>query len=319
MTKIIFTQKKMAQNIRGDLNFSWRVYLLSSHLLYPPNIRSLHANFWQGVFSQHYPTRMWFGSDIIQIWSESKIVIKNFTPNPTCPNPFDVIRIRKIGCRWSTWEEWGWKQKFPQLTKSQDSQLKPTNSPSLCIHRCSQVTSELPKLFPLELFSVAALVISQSSLSSIAAFRRLAGASMAASSVAGSAIAALKSAVTSPQHSGDLKTPLIRNNFSPIGGRLRSIQLQHSFNSNCGPWSSFASSGIDFIPFFDVFFLVLRYINHCMNTNVRITMYKHSWTSPLVVHGSIPRRSFTPLCIDSVQLVMNRNLVAVITNLEIGQ
>ncbi|KAG5521916.1 hypothetical protein RHGRI_034215 [Rhododendron griersonianum] len=65
---------------------------------------------------------------------------------------------------------------------------------------------------------------------------------MASSSVAGSAIAALKSAVTSPQHSGDLKTPLIRNNFSPICGRLRSIQLQHSFNSNCGPRSSFASS-----------------------------------------------------------------------------
>ncbi|KAE9454209.1 hypothetical protein C3L33_13897, partial [Rhododendron williamsianum] len=62
---------------------------------------------------------------------------------------------------------------------------------------------------------------------------------MAASSVAGSAIAALKSAVTSPQHSGDLKTPLIRNNFSPICGRLRSIQLQHSFNSNAdlGPLS----------------------------------------------------------------------------------
>ncbi|KAF7124061.1 hypothetical protein RHSIM_Rhsim12G0105500 [Rhododendron simsii] len=71
---------------------------------------------------------------------------------------------------------------------------------------------------------------------------------MAASSVAGSAIAALKSAVTSPQHSGDLKTPLIRNNFSPIGGRLRSIQLQHSFNSNCGPWSSFASSGQERVP-----------------------------------------------------------------------
>ncbi|KAI8528034.1 hypothetical protein RHMOL_Rhmol12G0119700 [Rhododendron molle] len=65
---------------------------------------------------------------------------------------------------------------------------------------------------------------------------------MAASSVAGSAIATLKSAVTSPQHSGDLKIPLIRNNFSPICGRLRSIQLQHSFNSNCGPRSSFASS-----------------------------------------------------------------------------
>ncbi|KAI8528035.1 hypothetical protein RHMOL_Rhmol12G0119700 [Rhododendron molle] len=67
---------------------------------------------------------------------------------------------------------------------------------------------------------------------------------MAASSVAGSAIATLKSAVTSPQHSGDLKIPLIRNNFSPICGRLRSIQLQHSFNSNCGPRSSFASSGV---------------------------------------------------------------------------
>ncbi|KAH7859085.1 hypothetical protein Vadar_031393 [Vaccinium darrowii] len=110
---------------------------------------------------------------------------------------------------------------------------------------------ELPKLFPLhflsirkkQLFSVAALVISQSSLASIAAVRRLAGASMAASSVARSAIAVFKSAVISPPHSADLNPSYIRN-FSPICGRVRPIQLQHSFNSHCGSRTSFASSGV---------------------------------------------------------------------------
>ncbi|PSS26936.1 3-oxoacyl-[acyl-carrier-protein] reductase [Actinidia chinensis var. chinensis] len=65
---------------------------------------------------------------------------------------------------------------------------------------------------------------------------------MAASSVAGSAIAALKSDGFSA-HSGNLRVAHIHH-CSPITGQLRSIQLRHSRISLYGSRSSFASSGV---------------------------------------------------------------------------
>ncbi|CAL5349734.1 unnamed protein product [Camellia sinensis] len=62
---------------------------------------------------------------------------------------------------------------------------------------------------------------------------------MAASSVAGSAVIAFKSAEFG-SNSGDLRA----SHFSPITGRVRSIQLRHSLNSHCGSRTSFATSGI---------------------------------------------------------------------------
>ncbi|KAI7997257.1 hypothetical protein LOK49_LG10G00207 [Camellia lanceoleosa] len=62
---------------------------------------------------------------------------------------------------------------------------------------------------------------------------------MAASSVAGSAVIAFKSAAFG-SHSGDLRA----SHFSPITGRVRSIQLRHSLNSHCGSRTSFATSGV---------------------------------------------------------------------------
>ncbi|CAL5421188.1 hypothetical protein CsSME_00036765 [Camellia sinensis var. sinensis] len=60
---------------------------------------------------------------------------------------------------------------------------------------------------------------------------------MAASSVAGSAVIAFKSAEFG-SNSGDLRA----SHFSPITGRVRSIQLR--LNSHCGSRTSFATSGV---------------------------------------------------------------------------
>ncbi|KAL7171677.1 hypothetical protein ACSBR2_036351 [Camellia fascicularis] len=62
---------------------------------------------------------------------------------------------------------------------------------------------------------------------------------MAASSVAGSAVIAFKSAEFG-SNSGDLRA----SHFSLITGRVRSIQLRHSLNSHCGSRTSFTTSGV---------------------------------------------------------------------------
>uniref|UniRef100_M4QSF1 3-oxoacyl-[acyl-carrier-protein] reductase n=1 Tax=Camellia chekiangoleosa TaxID=450940 RepID=M4QSF1_9ERIC len=62
---------------------------------------------------------------------------------------------------------------------------------------------------------------------------------MAASFVAGSAVIAFKTAAFG-SHSGDIRA----SHFSPITGRVRSIQLRHSLNSHCGSRTSFATSGV---------------------------------------------------------------------------
>ncbi|GFZ00003.1 NAD(P)-binding Rossmann-fold superfamily protein [Actinidia rufa] len=74
---------------------------------------------------------------------------------------------------------------------------------------------------------------------------------MAASSISGSAMAAFKSAGIAP-HSGDLKLTNFRQ-CSLTSGRVRSVQLRHSLNSNRGSRSFFSSSGIEFLPSLELF------------------------------------------------------------------
>ncbi|GFZ21168.1 NAD(P)-binding Rossmann-fold superfamily protein [Actinidia rufa] len=64
----------------------------------------------------------------------------------------------------------------------------------------------------------------------------------AASSFSGSAVSAFKSAGIAP-HSGDLKLTNFRR-CSMTSGRVGSVQLRHSFNSNRGSRSFFSSSGV---------------------------------------------------------------------------